>query len=158
MHHDTCEKDMGMGCGMEMRMRHHGPRGACMGPGMGHGPQWGSFFEGSGGITRRFLRPVVLLMLAESPYHGYELMGKLKEFGVDQTGLDPSILYRLLRHIEREGLAESTLDDSGSGPARKVYTLTPEGQEVLDLWAASIGDTVSFLGQFKDRYEKLGKQ
>jgi DNA-binding PadR family transcriptional regulator len=96
-------------------------------------------------------------MLAEEPYHGYELMGKLKDFGIDHSNMDPSILYRLLRNIEREGLAASSLDDSGAGPARKVYTLTPEGREVLDLWAASIDGTVSLLTGFKERYDRLGK-
>ena len=143
-----------MGFCMEREMFHHGgPAGGCMGPGQ----QWGSFFEGGQGITRRFLRPVVLLLLAESPVHGYELMGKLKEFGIDHTIMDPSVLYRLLRRIEREGLAESSLDDSGAGPARKVYTLTTEGSEVLDLWAASIEGIVNFLGGFKERYGSLGK-
>lgn len=131
-----------------------------MGRCMGHpGHHWGGFIEGAGhGITRRFVRPVVLLLLAENPYHGYELMGKLTEFGMDQVVMDPSILYRLLRHLERDGLAESSLNDTGSGPARKVYSLTPEGREVLDLWAASIDGVSSFLGEFKGRYEKLGKQ
>ncbi len=136
-----------------MHSHHHsGHAGPCGGPG-----QWGAFFEGGmgGGITRRFLRPVVLLLLAESPIHGYELMGKLKEFGIDHTNMDPSVLYRLLRNIEREGLAESSLNDSGSGPARKVYTLTPEGREVLDIWAASIEGITTFLGEFKERYGKL---
>lgn len=127
--------------------------GGCHGP----GHFWSHFVEGGQGLTRRFLRPVALLLLAEAPYHGYELMGRLKEFGIDQSALDPSILYRLLRSIEREGLAESSLDDSGSGPARKVYTLTPEGREVLDLWAANIDGVAAFLEEFKQRYEKLGK-
>jgi PadR family transcriptional regulator PadR len=125
---------------------HHGPGGG-----------WGGFFEGGHGITRRFLKPVVLLLLAEEPYHGYELMGKLNDFGIDHSNMDPSILYRLLRNIEREGLAASSLNDSGAGPARKVYTLTPEGREVLDLWAASIDGIVLFLNGFKERYDKLGK-
>src|SRR5450756_3064840 len=75
-------------------------KGGCPGPGhfMGH------FFEGGHGITRRFLRPVVLLLLAETPCHGYELMGKLKEFGMDQSSMDPSILYRMLRNMERDCL------------------------------------------------------
>jgi PadR family transcriptional regulator PadR len=140
----------------------HGAEGQCgpghHGPGH-HGPgsQCGSFFEGGQGVTRRFLKPVVLLLLAESPYHGYELMTRLKDFGIDHTNMDPSILYRLLRNIEREGLAESSLNDSGSGPARKVYTLTPEGREVLEIWAANIEGIVAFLGEFKARYERLAK-
>ena len=143
---DPCHHGMGSHGPGDCGHGHHGP-----------GARWGSFFEGGGGITRRFLKPVVLLLLAEEPYHGYELMSKLKDFGIDHSNMDPSILYRLLRNIEREGLAESSLNDSGAGPARKVYTLTPEGREVLDLWAASIEGIVSFLGEFKERCDKLGK-
>jgi PadR family transcriptional regulator PadR len=134
----------------------HGP-GHC---GPGHheaGAGFGSFFGGGHGYIRRFLKPVVLLMLAEEPCHGYELMGKLNDFGIDPSNMDSSILYRLLRNLENEGLTESSLNDSGSGPARKVYTLTPEGREVLDLWAAGIEGTVSFLTEVKERYESLGK-
>ena len=139
-----------------MHTHHHpGPGGGC-GP---HGQQWGDFLGGgmgSGGMTRRMLRPaVVMLLLAESPMHGYELMGKLDEFGMDHANMDPSVLYRMLRRLEREGLAESSLNDSGSGPARKVYTLTPDGREVLDLWAARIEGVMTFLSEFKSRYEKL---
>ena len=107
--------------------------------------------------ARRFLRPVVMLLLAEQPMHGYELMGRLKEFGIGQGGMDPSLLYRLLRFLERSGLAGSSLDDSGAGPARKVYSLTPEGMEVLDMWAANLDEVAALLRQFKERYEKLGK-
>ena len=105
--------------------------------------------------TRRFLRPVVMLLLAEEPMHGYELMGRLKEFGIGQGGMDPSLLYRLLRVLERAGLAESSLDDSGSGPARKVYNLTPEGIEVLDMWAANLDEVSDLLNKFKQRHGKL---
>ena len=98
-----------------------------------------------------------MLLLAEEPVHGYELMGRLKAFGVGQSGMDPSLLYRLLRHLERGGLAESSLDDSGSGPARKVYRLTPEGMEVLDMWAANLDEVSSLLQKFKDRYGNLVK-
>ena len=107
--------------------------------------------------ARRFLRPVVMLLLAEQPMHGYELMGRLKEFGIGQGGMDPSLLYRLLRFLERAGLAESSLDDSGAGPARKVYNLTPEGMEVLDMWAANLDEVSDLLAKFKERYGKLGK-
>lgn len=105
--------------------------------------------------TRRFLRPAVLLLLAERPMHGYELMGRLKEFGIGLGGMDPSMLYRLLRVMERSGMAESSLDDTGSGPARKVYSLTPEGREVLDMWMSNLDDLSELLNRFKERYEGL---
>jgi PadR family transcriptional regulator PadR len=106
------------------------------------------------GVLKRLLGPAILLMLAEKPQHGYELMGKLKEMGVTQ-GRDPSVLYRFLRHLERTGLAESSLDDSGSGPARKVYSLTPDGMDLLDMWAARLEEFSGLIGEFKKRYQDL---
>lgn len=103
------------------------------------------------------MRPMLMLLLAEEPVHGYELMGRLKEFGIGQSGMDPSLVYRLLRHLERGGLAESSLDDSGAGPARKVYRLTPEGMEMLDMWAANLDEVSTLLQKFKERYGKLAK-
>lgn len=105
---------------------------------------------------RRFLRPAILLLLAEEPVHGYELMNKLKELGVGR-GAEPSLVYRILHVLERSGLAESRLDDSGAGPARKVYALTPQGMEMLDLWMSNLDEVFELLQQLRERYQKLGK-
>ncbi len=148
------QEEESCGCGGHDKGSHHGPMFA------GHmhgGHMHGNLCNCGQELPRRFLRPMVLLLLAEQPQHGYELMGRLKEMGMGQGGMDPSLLYRLLRHLERSGQAESTLDDSGSGPARKVYNLTPEGMEVLDLWAVNLDGMSAFLKEFKERYEKLGK-
>ncbi len=107
------------------------------------------------GIMKRLLAPAILLLLAEKPEHGYELMGRMKEFGIGQGSMDPSILYRFLRHLEKSGLAESTLDDSGQGPARKVYNLTPEGREMLDMWAANLDEFSGLLEEFRKRFQNL---
>ncbi len=106
------------------------------------------------GMSRRFLRPFLLLLLAEGPSHGYELAGCLKEFSPEGLGVEPSILYRMLKQMEVEELATSSLDDSGTGPARKVYELTSEGREALDLWASSLQGTARMLGSFQERYER----
>lgn len=106
------------------------------------------------GMPRRFVRPFVLLLLAERPSHGYELAGSLKEFSPEGLNVEPSILYRMLRQMKEEGLATSSLDDSGSGPARKVYELTSEGREALDLWASSLEGTARMLDSFRERYER----
>ena len=105
-------------------------------------------------MPRRFVRPFVLLLLAEGPSHGYELARSLKEFAPEGLNAEPSILYRMLRQMEKEGLAKSSLDDSGTGPARKVYELTSGGREALDLWASSLEGTARMLGSFRKRYER----
>jgi DNA-binding PadR family transcriptional regulator len=44
------------------------------------------------------------------------------------------------------------LNDSGSGPARKVYELTPEGLDVLDAWSVNMGALGNMLKRFDKRY------
>lgn len=127
--------------------------------GMRPGPfREGMFSEMRGLVPGSFgylLRPAVLLLLAEEPMHGYELAGRLKELGVGRAGMDPSLVYRVLRMLESAGIARSALDDTGTGPARKVYSLTPEGMELLDLWAANLEEILGLLKELMTRYHNL---
>ncbi|MGQ9758334.1 MAG: PadR family transcriptional regulator [Actinomycetota bacterium] len=104
--------------------------------------------------SRRLLRPAVLLLLAEKPTHGYELMEKLRDLGMAGS-MDPSMVYRLLRMLEASGMAESSLDDTGAGPARKVYRLTPQGMEMLDMWMSGLEGMLETLQMLRERYQKL---
>lgn len=104
--------------------------------------------------SRRLLRPAVLLLLAEKPTHGYGLMEKLRELGMAGS-MDPSMVYRLLRMLEASGMAESSLDDTGAGPARKVYRLTPQGMEMLDMWMSGLEGMLETLQMLRERYHKL---
>lgn len=72
--------------------------------------------------------------------------------------MEPSILYRMLKQMREEGLTTSSLDDSGTGPVRKVYELTSEGREALDLWASSLQDTAGTLDSFSERYERTRRR
>ena len=92
----------------------------------------------------------VLLALAQGPVHGYELLERLPE-----VEIDPGFLYRTLRAMEEEGLVRSSWDTSGSGPARRVYTLTEEGRAVLKAWAAHIRRLREKLDQFLSTYKEL---
>jgi DNA-binding PadR family transcriptional regulator len=69
--------------------------------------------------------------------------------------IDPGFLYRTLRAMEEEGLVRSSWDTSGSGPARRVYTLTDEGRAVLRAWAAHIRRLREKLDQFLSTYKEL---
>ena len=44
------------------------------------------------------------------------------------------MIYRHLRQLENDGLVLSEWETEGAGPARRVYRLTAEGREMLDLW------------------------
>ena len=66
----------------------------------------------------RFTEPAVLLVLRDSPGHGYELLEQLQELMPGER-IDMGNLYRILRSLERDGLVDSTWDDDAPGPAKR---------------------------------------
>ncbi len=100
-----------------------------------------------------FTQPRLLLELAKRPAHGYELIERLEQEGV--VNPDPGNFYRMLRSLEEEGLVCSNWDTQNTGPARRVYELTDQGQEFLHTWAVIIRQTYKSLNQFLTDYEIL---
>lgn len=104
------------------------------------------------GRVRSFIQPWLLLLLAQKPAHGYELMERLGQD--DETpGADPGLLYRTLRQFEEDRLVRSSWDTKGSGPARRVYEITDEGVEYLHAWAVNIHRTRERLNRFLAEYQ-----
>ncbi len=104
---------------------------------------------------RGFLQPWLLLLLAEKPAHGYELIERLAQ-GEEVPAVDPGFLYRTLRQFEEEGLVRSVWDTEGRGPARRIYEITDDGVEYLHAWAAGIRRLRErlerFLAVYRDRF------
>jgi len=100
-----------------------------------------------------FLHPSLLLLLAVKSSYGYELLSRLKEVGYGEWVPDAATIYKALRRLEREGMVKSEWDTSGSGPARRVYSITAEGAEMLRLWAASIARTKQMLEKFLEKFD-----
>lgn len=102
----------------------------------------------------RFIEPVLLLLLAERPMHGYELLEHVPALAREERRVDLGNLYRLLRSLEDEGIVTSDWDEALPGPAKRVYGLTPGGRDLLAGWVAALGGTRELLAAFIDRYEK----
>jgi DNA-binding PadR family transcriptional regulator len=81
-----------------------------------------------------FLQSCLLVLLHHEPGYGYSLMDGLSEFGFQSDQMDISIIYRALRNLEAEGLVSDTWDDNSLGPQRRVYTITPQGEDALTEW------------------------
>jgi PadR family transcriptional regulator, regulatory protein PadR len=105
------------------------------------------------GLPRSYLRPVLLLLLAEGAAHGYDLLEQLGGLRLERT--DAGSLYRSLRTMEQDGLVRSWWEDSPSGPARRTYELTADGRDWLHVWAAALGDVHRTLGSFLRRYDAV---
>lgn len=99
--------------------------------------------EKSGPDTARFahqlkkgvLEMLVLRLLAGSPSHGYELLQRLRRQSDGMLDLKEGTLYPILYRLEDDGCITSAWKNTEPGkqrPApRKVYTVTPRGEQML---------------------------
>ena len=83
---------------------------------------------------------LVLAILADAPCHGYAIAREIERRSGAELGVQEGALYPNLRTLEQNGLIYGAWDTSESGPARKVYTLTSEGQRELEKRARSWRD------------------
>jgi PadR family transcriptional regulator PadR len=112
--------------------------------------------EGPVTLPRNYLRPCLLLLLAEGTSHGYELLDQISELGLGRV--DPGGLYRCLRAMDEEGLVRSAWEPSASGPARRTYELTDEGREWLHVVAGSLAELARSLATYHRRYQRVADQ
>jgi DNA-binding PadR family transcriptional regulator len=105
----------------------HGPRGEFGGPFGGFGGHRGGP-RGRGRKARRGdIRTASLLLLAEEPRNGYQIMQEVQERSGDVWRPSPGSVYPALQQLEDEGLIRSTEQDG-----RKLFALTDAGREVVD--------------------------
>lgn len=102
------------------------------------------------GAPKNFLIPIMLLHLRDWNTHGYELMEKISQFGMESV--DQGNFYRLLRQLEKDALVTSEWDTTSGGPAKRIYSITDAGEQYLDLWAGSLSQYQKMLNQFFNIY------
>ena len=80
-------------------------------------------------LMRGLLDLVILQFLNVQPMHGYKIITSIrKNFGVY---FGPSTIYPLLGVLEEKGYIKSKWNLNSDRP-RKVYSLTPEGNNLLN--------------------------
>jgi DNA-binding PadR family transcriptional regulator len=93
------------------------------------------------------LRLIILSLIAEAPRHGYEII-KLVE---DRTGgaysPSPGVVYPTLTLLEDTGLAAVRATEG----ARKLYTITPDGQAQLDANRAALDALAARIARIGER-------
>jgi len=86
-------------------------------------------------LTKGLLDLIILQFVSTQPMHGYEIITKIrKNFGVY---FGPSTVYPLLNTLEKKGLVKSEWNMNTERP-RKVYSLTSDGQNMLDFTEESL--------------------
>jgi DNA-binding PadR family transcriptional regulator len=76
-----------------------------------------------------------LLLLADHPMHGYQLMQAISDRTNGAWRPSPGAVYPTIDQLEDEGLA--TVEQEGG---RRLVTLTPEGQAHLAEHSGAMGD------------------
>src|SRR4051812_16130605 len=115
------------------RHHRHQPRSHRHGP---HDePMHGHWRGGRGRAPRGDVRTAILMLVADEPMHGYQLMQAI----ADRTGgawtPSPGAVSPPINQLEDEALVTATAD-----AGRKLVTITDAGREHLDANRASGGD------------------
>ena len=114
-------------------------------------------FQAGSKKSERYIQPSLLMALKSKPSYGYELIQEIGQFGFVQGQAPPGMIYRHLRDLEENGLVASEWETDGTGPAKRVYQLTMEGNEILDYWIIYMKKQAERLLSFIERYENIKK-
>ncbi|MGC4174890.1 PadR family transcriptional regulator [Demequina sp.] len=136
-HHDFESHHEGFGPrGRKARFGPGGFGSDGFGPGPGFGPGRGPGRGPRGGRNRGDVRTAVIVLLAEQPRHGYDLMRAIEERSNGMWSPSPGSIYPTLQALEDEGLIQFETVEG-----RKTASLTEAGSQ----WLAEHGseaDTV----------------
>jgi PadR family transcriptional regulator PadR len=80
-------------------------------------------------MRRGTLQYCVLALLAKEERYGFDLVRALAE--IDGMVTSEGTIYPLLSRLRRDGLVESTWQESPAGPPRRYYKLTEAGRAAL---------------------------
>nr|WP_319491987.1 helix-turn-helix transcriptional regulator [uncultured Desulfobacter sp.] len=109
------------------------------------------------GRQERYIQASILLGLIPAPSYGYELISTIQTFGFIEGTAPPGMVYRHLRQMEDDNLLSSQWDTEQAGAAKRIYTITDEGREVLDLWVQHMQDRADklngFIKMYRDKIE-----
>jgi DNA-binding PadR family transcriptional regulator len=98
------------------------------GPGGPAGPGWGGFGYGRRRRMRRGdVRAAILLLLAEEPRNGYQLMQEIEQRSGGAWRPSPGSVYPALQLLADEGLVRSESRDGGN-----VFELTDAGRSHVE--------------------------
>jgi PadR family transcriptional regulator PadR len=101
------------------------------------------------GHLSRFVEPVVLLLLKEKGHsYGYDLLSSLSEYAFTDAEIERAALYRTLHRLQQNGYVSSDWETDRGGPARRIYALTPGGEQHLREWAQVLTKVAGSMRRF----------
>jgi DNA-binding PadR family transcriptional regulator len=100
-----------------------------------------------------YIELAILQMLESQNLHGYAMSHRMRHFSAGNLDLPPGSLYPALHKLEKNGFITSSIEHV-DGRKRKIYSITPEGAEELEVQAEAwqaISLTMNRLLGFNDR-------
>ena len=86
------------------------------------------------------LGTLILAVIEYEPLHGYAIAKRIKERSEDAFAFGEGTLYPALKNLLAKDWVVAKWDEEGSGPPRKVYSLTEQGAVQLakqrEAWTA----------------------
>lgn len=102
------------------------------------------------------LRLIALVLIAEQPRHGYEIIKLIEEKTADWYSPSPGIIYPTLTYLEELGYLTAQAEG-----AKKLYTITDDGRAHLaanrDL-AQAVLDRLAAIGEKAARIRRMREQ
>jgi PadR family transcriptional regulator PadR len=108
------------------------------------------------GPQKRFIEPRLLYLIKKNPSYGYQLTGDIGNLPFPGPVPDSAAVYRMLRDLEKKGLVRSEWKHGEAGPSKRVYSITPQGEDRLDVWVQALGARVKMLNHFISLCKKVG--
>jgi len=102
----------------------------------------------------RHLPAFILLFLAKESTHGSMLLNKMNE-SLPNIKADGPAIYRALNELEKSDAVEAYWDTTNPGAARKCYTITEKGHELLKEFKNDIEGKKRNLEYFLSEFDKL---
>jgi PadR family transcriptional regulator PadR len=100
----------------------------------------------------RYIQASILLGLNAEPSYGYELISTIQTYGFIQGDAPPGMVYRHLRQMEEDNFVQSQWETKQAGAAKRIYTITDEGKEVLSFWIKFMENKAKKLNHFVQLY------
>src|SRR5215211_457383 len=126
------------------------------------GSSGGGYMVETSFLTKKFqkemnagIASLVLLSVldkSKQPMYGYQIAKLLEDYSGDVSFMKQGALYPVLHSLESNGLLESNVEPSVSGPPRRYYEITSAGREMLVIWQ----DVWKQMKSFVDRAIKGG--
>ena len=89
------------------------------------------FFENWATQLRKGLLELgILNAICAGRLYGYDIVRRLRL--IEGLVISEGTIYPILSRLRRQGLVATAIEESAEGPPRKYYSLTPDGQDMLN--------------------------